>query len=311
MNPPIPNPVFTGGTGRSGTTIVGRLLGQHPEIALTRPAELRFITDSDGLLDAIASQRHHPPLILARAGAAASRRMARIRRTEPRDPTAPADLFAALFERRWFPRIAEANPNLTPTIGTRAARDFAAAFRSDRQRAARRLMQTIVDPMARTEGRRRWVDTTPPNASRADEILDLYPQARIINVIRDGRRVAYSMTRRTWAPDRVIDALDVWQTSMLAAAQAIDRAPTNTVMTVQLEDLVVRARLDTYRRILSFAELEDDPATRQWFEENVALERSRPDLWERCLSPAEIRQLNEHYDQVIDELTAAGVRVPT
>lgn len=40
--------IFVGGTGRSGTTIMGEVLGTHPEIH-TYMRELRFVTDPDGL----------------------------------------------------------------------------------------------------------------------------------------------------------------------------------------------------------------------------------------------------------------------
>ena len=42
-------PIFVGGTGRSGTTILSKLLNQVESI-YTIPQEIRFITDPDGIL---------------------------------------------------------------------------------------------------------------------------------------------------------------------------------------------------------------------------------------------------------------------
>ena len=42
-------PIFVGGTGRSGTTILSKLLNQVDSV-YTIPQEIRFITDPDGIL---------------------------------------------------------------------------------------------------------------------------------------------------------------------------------------------------------------------------------------------------------------------
>ena len=47
------SPIFVGGTGRSGSTIVGHLLDHHPDVTLTRPMEVRFIAGNDGFIDAL------------------------------------------------------------------------------------------------------------------------------------------------------------------------------------------------------------------------------------------------------------------
>ena len=44
------SPIFTGGTGRSGTSILGDFIGAHPSI-LRLPYEIRIFTDRGGLLD--------------------------------------------------------------------------------------------------------------------------------------------------------------------------------------------------------------------------------------------------------------------
>jgi hypothetical protein len=44
-------PLFTGGSGRSGTTIIINLLKNHPEIHSSLPREIKYLTSRYGLLD--------------------------------------------------------------------------------------------------------------------------------------------------------------------------------------------------------------------------------------------------------------------
>ena len=44
-------PVFSGGTGRSGTTVIANCLHRHPEFHTSMPREIRYLTDRAGLLD--------------------------------------------------------------------------------------------------------------------------------------------------------------------------------------------------------------------------------------------------------------------
>ena len=52
--------LFIGGTGRSGTTIVGDLLDAHHAIIKSSPTELKFISNPQGLLDVIFGARTYP-----------------------------------------------------------------------------------------------------------------------------------------------------------------------------------------------------------------------------------------------------------
>ena len=62
-------PVLVGGTGRSGSTIVGHLLDHHPDLTLTHPMEVRFITGNDGFADALAATLRAPGSTKAMAAA--------------------------------------------------------------------------------------------------------------------------------------------------------------------------------------------------------------------------------------------------
>ena len=46
-------PVFVGGTGRSGTTVMGDLLGSHEHIRTSIPIEIKFLANKSGLLQLV------------------------------------------------------------------------------------------------------------------------------------------------------------------------------------------------------------------------------------------------------------------
>jgi hypothetical protein len=46
-------PVFVGGTGRSGTTVIGDLLANHSQIRTSTPIEIKFLTNRSGLVDVV------------------------------------------------------------------------------------------------------------------------------------------------------------------------------------------------------------------------------------------------------------------
>ena len=46
-------PVFSGGTGRSGTTLVGKILSRHELVLAGNPYEIKFLTGKGGLLDLV------------------------------------------------------------------------------------------------------------------------------------------------------------------------------------------------------------------------------------------------------------------
>ena len=72
----VTNPVLIGGTGRSGSTILGRILGHHRDLYLTDPEEVRFIANNPGLAVALGTRRSRWPASM-RAQAAARKAVER------------------------------------------------------------------------------------------------------------------------------------------------------------------------------------------------------------------------------------------
>ena len=100
--------------------------------------------------------------------------------------------------------------------------------------AARHLcdvaMQTHLEP-----GRRYLAERTPTHVFHLQLIAELYPDSRVVHIIRDGRDVARSLVAQPWGPDTIPDAAEEWRSSIEAARSA--GLPSERYREVRYEDL--------------------------------------------------------------------------
>src|SRR3954452_20940566 len=155
MDGAVSDHVFVGGTGRSGTTIVGRLLGEHSRCHCL-PFEARFHTELHGLF--------------------------RGRTT--------TETYVDGIRRRW----AGSRSSAVPAGYVDAALDlFALTFASEGWHAASRLVRALLDAEATMARKPALVEMTPANIFVASELRSMLPDAILVHTIRDGRDVASSV----------------------------------------------------------------------------------------------------------------------
>jgi Sulfotransferase family len=100
-----------------------------------------------------------------------------------------------------------------------------------------------------------WVDHTPTNFRRIRNLLRLFPEARFIHLVRDGRAVAASLLPLDWGPNNVLHAAEFWMARCaLGLAAELDQGPSR-VLRVRYEDLLRKPEA-TLRRIADFVGLE-------------------------------------------------------
>lgn len=78
------------------------------------------------------------------------------------------------------------------------ADEFRRRVRTLEEPTLRELADLIFDEFREREGRARWGDKTPPYCRIIPQLLEIYPDARIIHLIRDGRDVTKSFHDRGW-----------------------------------------------------------------------------------------------------------------
>lgn len=278
-------PLFVGGTGRSGTTIVGELLGAHSDLALV-PVELRFHVDAGGLADLCVG-------------------------------TTDLQTFEDRLRSRWFrrPPTKSGGPRGLHAVTDEATMDAALArlgerHGSDPWLACGQFMEELLRPFCEASGARTWVEMTPPNAKQADALCRMFPDARVVHMVRDGRDVAASVARRSWGPNDILSAIDWWATQLVRIHEAVEGVDPTRVRTVRLESLVLSRRQEEYAALVEFAGLEDDEPMRRFFDETVRPAGVHSGRWQHGLDEEAQREVERRYADSLQRLEELGVSLP-
>ena len=204
--PPRARLVFVGGAPRSGTTLVQRLLGAHPEIYAG--PEFDFVP-----------------------------RLAALRR----------DMAASVRRGRIAPIVDEAGVDA----------------------AVRAFLHAVFDARAAREGASVFAEKTPANIHEFPELVDIFPEARFVFVLRDPRDIAASMKEVGRKHRAAGKAPPAYGRDALSAAEeiarcwargraALDAAP-DRVLAVHYEDVTADPEGQA-QRLCAFLGLAYDPA---------------------------------------------------
>ncbi len=276
------SPVFIGGTGRCGTHVVASMVARAGQDALV-PSELRLHVSPEAIEGFVSGRRSRRSLVRGL--------LSHWWRHAPAwDPTQVRGAHRIAPRRRYLRAV---------------ARLAASAPGADRLAVSRRFVSTLLDPLAPAPGA--WIEKSPDNCAAAGFLGRLYPDLRLIHVIRDGRDVASSFMRVPWAPDDFDHALAVWERGMLDAHRGTLELPQRQVHRVLLEDLVARDRDRSYRALLAFLGLPDEPGSRSFFDREVTAARARIGRWRTDLDPAHHGRAESLYEATLERLRAAGV----
>ncbi len=281
------NPIFVGGTGRSGSTIVGHLLDHHPELTLTRPMEVRFITGNNGFLDALAVARTPKGM-------------------------AAAELAVDRLLNRWFYRAEHVglHTSLDKADIEQLSTEYMELFPTDPDSATRTLVTSIMDRVAHGCGATRWVDTTPANARKADRLEWVYPDSTVVIVTRDGRDVAASFVHQDFGPSDLFAALDQWELRTIRAHKATERSAPGRVLTIELIDLVRNNRQETLDRLLAHVGVAPTVDLTEWFNDTMSAESSHAGRWRRDFDASTVAAIDSHYAEICARLESQGIPIP-
>jgi hypothetical protein len=104
-------------------------------------------------------------------------------------------------------------------------------------RTFRAVIERLHGAWAAKEQKPRWGDKTPHYVAFIPELLAIFPEARIIHIIRDGRDVALSWLRTGFEPRNLYTAARLWNSNVRKGLDAA-RASREAVLEIRYEDLV-------------------------------------------------------------------------
>jgi Sulfotransferase family len=286
------NPVLVGGTGRSGSTITGQLLGQHPDLYLTDPPEIRFLANDHGVAEALTMTR----------GGWMTRRKAK----------SEAKFCLERTKTLWFWRAAKIGLHTSITIEEVDAlgQSYLDDFGRDPVAASQAFTYAIMRKVAAPAEGRRWVDTTPANSRISEQIEPIYPESQVISMIRDGRDVAASFVAQTFGPNEIFASLRQWEKRSLLIHQATLASRPGRCIIVDMLDLVDRDRNNTLQRICDFINVPVDPEMKAWFDETVNAQNANVGRWRSQFDAETTKEIDRVYGEMVERLRAQGVQIP-
>ena len=306
-------PIFIGGAGRSGTTLLNRLVGRHRQV-FSFDHETRFIVDPDGIIFLLDALTTRYSAANAREALRRFERLVRVELTTPkRHPYFGYDLTtsiepAFLQERtdRYVASLVYGSfaghdaPDVPVSMGpiaravwrrknrenerhTGGASLKLVRFQPDRERILSTTSSYIDDLFthaANARGKEAWCEKTPSNFLHFDFLHELFEGVVLVHVKRDPRGVVSSMRRKPWAPGDVHGACHYLQSIYERWFQVREHLEANSVrwIEVKLEELC-EAPIGVLSSIFAIAGIEPD--VRDEMIQDVS--RQRATRWESTI----------------------------
>lgn len=300
-------PLFTGGSGRSGTTIIVNLLKSHPEIHSSLPREIKYLTSRYGLVDLNFGRpiRLEEDFKGVRNNLAAS--------INNRIGKSKEELFLTFLKSKWWSETGKKGKprglvqGVTEEQLTEISSRFSSSYKKDLLVASRQFFYDLSSCQFKKDKVRYFADSTPVNTMQAHFIYQLFPDALFINMIRDGRDVAYSVSKESWGPSDPFKGLKWWGNRVLVSHQSLSQLPNKQHLEIRLEELIVSDRENQYLKILNFLGISDHPSVLEFFSLEMRPEKMSQGEWkEKVKDPI---AFDKEYDKVLSKLKQQGINI--
>ena len=119
------------------------------------------------------------------------------------------------------------------------------------------VMEAAYRAFAHLRGKPRWGDKTPRYVEHVPLLARLWPRARFVHLVRDGRDVALSYADVPFGPKRVAESAALWATRVSLGVVHGRALGPDRYLEMRYEELVARPE-DRARTLCDFLELDFD-----------------------------------------------------
>jgi hypothetical protein len=274
--------VFVGGTGRSGTHVLARLVSRHPYFALI-PVEVRFHVEKRGFPGLLAGQVSRDDFVSRLRGfwwkGFQTGRMRGMYRFVP--------------EQRFEQAIAA----------------FEAVYEDDPEAACRQLFRDLLWFRAAEANARGLVEQSTDTVAQAATLVRLFEGSKFIHVVRDGRDASasrVSQTRGVISPRTRREGLEWWEERIRRADAGSRAIPPDRLLTVSLDELVLLGESSLWP-LCRFLGVNRGGLMPRFFRLHMSAEHAHAERWREGVSEGQRAELERLYEQALDRLEAGGV----
>ena len=133
---------------------------------------------------------------------------------------------ADLEARPWYPRMKLEPGAYRAAIAAEAPTDYADVIRS------------LYGVYAQAQGKPRYGNKSPGHVASMPQLLALFPEAKFIHIVRDGRNVALSYMEHNFGPSDLAGSAEAWRNRVMRGRRAGAKLGPDRYTEVRYEDLL-------------------------------------------------------------------------
>ena len=292
---------FVGGTGRSGTHVLAKLLGRAKELEDIR-MEARFHCDPGGFPDLLSGETSVSDFVGRLRGFWWHRYRGG---GKPPDIVPWVSLGRSprglhkIMSREQFETAME-------RFELDTLRALVDESRGELREACRNLFLGLLWPIAMEAEAAGLVEMSCDNVAQADTLRRIFPEAKFVHVVRDGRDASASRVqqgRRLLHPRTRSQGLEWWDGRIRRIEREMGAVAPEQAMTVSL-DLLVQSwpKRRGLKALREFVGVPKQHRMQRYFRRKISPSIGNLGRWRRGLSASRQERIRGEYEEILDQM---------